>query len=164
MQNLRVASAVVIRRAQPADARVVAELLHAFNLEFEAYTPGVDVLAERLGGLLAGDDLMALLAGRPAIGVAVLTFRPGIWEPGPVALLEELYVAPDRRNEGAGTALLGEAMAVAAGRGAPYLEIQVDEIDVDARRFYERHGFSNTEEGSDVPLLYYWRRVGPAPA
>jgi hypothetical protein len=26
-----------------------------------------------------------------------------------------------------------------------------------ARRFYERHGYTNTEPGRDEPLLYYYR-------
>jgi hypothetical protein len=35
----------------------------------------------------------------------------------------------------------------------------VDEGDVDARRFYEAHGFSNTEPGEDERLLYYFRTL-----
>jgi hypothetical protein len=30
-------------------------------------------------------------------------------------------------------------------------------VDVDARRFYEAHGFTNTEPGQTEPLLYYCR-------
>jgi hypothetical protein len=44
-------------------------------------------------------------------------------------------------------------------RGGEALEINVDAGDVDARRFYERHGYRNTEQGSDVPLLYYFREL-----
>jgi hypothetical protein len=41
------------------------------------------------------------------------------------------------------------------------LEINVDGQDADARRFYERHGYTNTEPGQDEPMLYYYRRLGP---
>ena len=35
----------------------------------------------------------------------------------------------------------------------------MDEVDVDARRFYERHGFSNTEPGGTDRMLYYEREL-----
>ena len=38
------------------------------------------------------------------------------------------------------------------------MHIGVDEVDTDTRRFYERHGFVNIEEGVDYRMLYY---VGP---
>jgi len=147
------------RVADPADAAVVAELLHDFNVEFGTPTPGVEVLTERLRALLARDDIVALLAGEPAVAVALLTFRPGPWYPGPVGLLEELYVRPDLRGRGIGHAVLERAMAVARERGTQELQINVDEGDTGARRFYERHGFSNTEPGQADRLLFYFRTL-----
>ena len=78
-----------------------------------------------------------------------------------MALLDELYVVPALRGQGIGSALLDRAEAVARQRGAEVLEINVDGEDVDARRFYERHGYTNTEPGQDEPMLYYYRRLGP---
>lgn len=147
------------RLATPADAVVVAELLDAFNREFSTPTPGADALAERLRRLLARDDVAALLAGDPPVAVALLTFRPSVWDAGPVALLEELYVRPDLRGRGIGRAVLETAMALARERGSRTFEINVDEGDAGARRFYEAHGFANTEPGEDERLLYYHRRL-----
>ena len=45
-------------------------------------------------------------------------------------------------------------------RGGELLEINVDGDDTDARRFYERHGYVNSEPGEDQPLLYYYRERG----
>ena len=147
------------RVATPDDAAVAAQMLHDFNVEFDTPTPGPDVLAERLRGLLARDDVAVLLGGDPPVAIALLTFRPGVWAAGPVALLEELYVRPGMRGEGIGHTVLERAMALARERGSETFEINVDEDDTDARRFYEAHGFSNTEPGRTDRLLYYFREL-----
>ena len=149
-----------LREATAAEVEVVAELLDAFNREYHTPTPGPAVLADRLGRLLADGRVIAVVAGRPAIAVALMTLRANVWYEGSVALLDELYVVPALRGQGIGSALLGRAEAVARQRGAEVMEINVDGQDVDARRFYERHGYTNTEPGQDEPMLYYYRTLG----
>jgi GNAT superfamily N-acetyltransferase len=146
-----------VRLATPADAGTVAALLDDFNREFDTPTPGTEVLAGRLERLLAGDDMAAILTGDPAIGVALISFRPSVWYTGGVATLDELYVRPDLRNRRYGHALLEAVCALVRDRGAGSLEINVDGEDVDAQRFYERHGFSHTEPGNTEPMYYYYR-------
>ncbi len=146
--------------ADAAQAEVVAGLLDAFNREFDAPTPGVAVFADRLSRFLAGGDLIALLAGKPPVGLALLSLRPNACYDGPVAVLDELYVAPEFRNRGMGSTLLAYAETEVRRRGGELLEINVDGVDIDARRFYERHGYSNSEPGDDQPLLYYYRELG----
>lgn len=145
--------------AGPADAGTVAVLLDAFNREFDTPTPGPAELAPRIGRLLSGGSVLALLTGTPAVGVAVLTLRPNVWYDGPVALLDELYIAPDRRGQGLGSDLLAAVETAARQRGAELLEINVDSDDTGARRFYERHGYANTEPGREDSLLYYFREL-----
>jgi len=148
------------RRATPADATTVATLLDAFNREYDVATPGVATLAARLARLLAGADLVALLAGEPAAGVAVLTFRPTVWYEGPVAVLDELYVVPALRGRRIGAALLAAVEETTRARGGELVEINVDGDDLGARRFYERHGYANTQPGATDQLLYYFRELG----
>lgn len=147
------------RTATEADAEVVARLLHDFNTEFDTPSPGVEVLARRLGHLLAGDRTWAMLAGDPAVGVALVTLRPNVWCEGPVALLDELYVAPAHRNGGLGTALIELLVATARRHRVGLIEINVDEGDVDARRFYERHGFTLIEPTTGERALYYHQEM-----
>jgi GNAT superfamily N-acetyltransferase len=146
-----------VRKATASDAVVVAELLDAFNREFDTPTPGTEVLATRLRRLVGEDQLLVLLCGEPPAGVAVLSFRPSLWYEGSVATLDELYVRPDLRGRRYGHAMLEAAGTLSKQRGADTLEINVDGEDVDARRFYEAHGFSNTEPGATEPMFYYYR-------
>jgi GNAT superfamily N-acetyltransferase len=148
-----------VRVAELGDAGVVAQMLHDFNLEFDAPTPGPSLLAERLRPMLSRDDVVVLLAGDPAAGVALLTFRASVWDSGPVALLEELYVQPDVRRHGIGHTLLERAVALAEARGSQTFEINVDEGDADARRFYEAHGFSDLQPETNERALYYSRSL-----
>jgi GNAT superfamily N-acetyltransferase len=148
------------RIASAEEASVVAALLDRFNREFDAPTPGVDVLRPRLQRLLAGGRVLAFLVGEPALGVALVTLRPNVWYAGPVALLDELYVVPAQRRRGLGTALLKAAETACQERRAELLEINVDGEDTDARRFYERHGYVNHEHGQTQPQLYYSRVLG----
>ena len=147
------------RLARVNDAEVVAGLLHDFNVEFDAPTPGVEVLASRLRMLLAGERTLAIIAGRPAVAVALVTLRPNVWYEGPVALLDELYVAPDSRGRGIGSEIVDLLLSVAGERAVALVEINVDEGDTDARRFYERHGFAGTSPGSTERALYYYREL-----
>jgi GNAT superfamily N-acetyltransferase len=46
-------------------------------------------------------------------------------------------------------------------RGCELLEINVDGDDTDARRFYERHGYTDRDPGRTDPELYYHRDLVP---
>lgn len=148
------------RAATVAEASIVAELLDSFNREFNIPSPGPVVLTARLERLLSGGEVMALLAGEPAVGTAVVTLRPNVWCEGRVALLDELYVVPAQRRRRIGTALLKAAEGLCRQRGGELLEINVDGEDADARRFYERHGYSNRDPGQTQPQLCYHRDLG----
>lgn len=141
------------------DAEVAGALLHDFNVEFDTPTPGVAAVATRLRALLTTDSTFAILAGSPAVGIALVTLRSNVWYPGPVALLDELYVVPARRNEGFGSAMVQLMMVECRARGVELVEINVDESDVDAQRFYRRHGFSDVDPDSGERSSYFLQEL-----
>lgn len=152
-----------VRVATVLDAPVVGGLLRDFNEEFEAPGPTAAELTTRFASLLALPDVIVVLAeadGLPdAVGFALLTLRPTPYYDGPLAQLEELYVRPPLRDRGIGTIVLDEALRLVRERGAGEMLINVDEVDVDTRRFYERHGFVNVEAGTDSRMLCYLREL-----
>ena len=145
-----------VHRATPEGADEVARLLHDFNTEFDAPSPGVPVLADRLSRLLQGPGTLAYLVGEPADGVALLTLRTNVWFSGQVALLDELYVRPARRGHGLGTAMIQRVLADAPTMRIDSIEIHVDAPDVDAQRFYERHGFHGIQPDTRDRAYYYY--------
>jgi GNAT superfamily N-acetyltransferase len=147
-----------IRRAEPTDADAVGKLLHDFNSEFGEPTPGRRVLAERVRELLSGSETMVLLGGRGPHGLAVLRFRPAIWEEALECYLAELYVVPERRGQGLGRALLEAAIELARAEGATHMDLGTSEDDVAARALYESLGFSNREGKPDGPVNYFYER------
>jgi GNAT superfamily N-acetyltransferase len=116
-------------------------------------------LTTRLRSLLAGSDVIAFLAGDPAVAVALLTLRPNLWYDGPIVVVDELYVAPKARERGFGSALLVAVESLTRERGGQLIEIAVDGADTDAHRFYERHGYTSMAAGQDQPSFYYQRSV-----
>ena len=146
------------RLAELPDVPAIARLLHDFNIEFDTPSPEPDVLAERLNRLLAGDSMFAVLAGLDPVGVGLVSLRPNVWYTGRVALLDELVVVPPLRGQGIGSRILQRVVEVARELGAELVEINVDEGDVDAQRFYTRHGFEGDGSTSER-ALYFWREL-----
>jgi len=144
-----------VRTAVVEDAALVAQLLYDFNREFDEPTPSVDELAERVAGLIAGDETVMLLVNEKPDGLAVLRFRPALWSRGLECYLAELYVRPSARGRGLGRALMQATLQQARNRGADTMEIGVDEPDLVARHLYESMGFSNDSGGSGPVMFLY---------
>ena len=89
-----------------------------------------------------------------------MTLRPNVWYDGPVALLDELYVVPERRGQGIGSEMIELFVAECRARHVGLIEINVDESDVDAQRFYRRHGFSDVDPDSGERASYFLQELG----
>lgn len=145
---------LMVRLAGPRDAALVAHLLHAFNVEFETPTPTASEFETRFEVLLWRDDIRVWVAetathpGGVPLGFLFATHRASPYHPGGIAQVEELYAVPTRRGTGIGTALMGALDAWVARHAVGEVHINVDEVDTDARRFYERHGFSHLDPTS----------------
>ncbi|SDS23589.1 GNAT family N-acetyltransferase [Corynebacterium timonense] len=148
----------MIRLARRDDAPALATLLRDFNAEFGSAAPGHSELAGRFGRLLATPAAFAVLAD-PDVGFALVTLRPTPYWDGPLAVLDELYVRPAHRSGGVGSLLLARAEEELTRRGCRELHINVDAEDTGARRFYERHGYSNRDPESGSEMYAYLREL-----
>ena len=149
-----------VRLARIEDAAAVGRMLEDFAREFETPTADATTLTRRVGALLERDEAIvpfAEAAGEPA-GFGILIARPTTFVDGLASYLEELYVIPRLRGMRIGSSLIELAMREARGRGVEVMEIGVDEPDVEAMRFYERHGFSNRAAPGSEERMFLFER------
>ncbi len=150
---------LTVRRAGPEDAPHVARLLHDFNTEYRrlhAGGAGADRSAGRPARRRARSPSCS--AARDPTASRCCDFRPALWTSTLDAYLEELYVAPARRGEGLGRALLDATLQAAREAGAKFIHLGTSEDDTAALGLYESSGFTNREGDPDGPLMLFYER------
>ncbi|MFC7328801.1 GNAT family N-acetyltransferase [Marinactinospora rubrisoli] len=149
-------SDIQIRRAVAADVPDIVAMLADDELGSTREAP--DDLAPYLEAFAVVDaDPREFLAvaerdGR-IVGTLQLTFLPGLLNRGGTrAQIEAVHVVADARGLGLGTALVSWAVEEARRRGCWTVQLTSNAVRVDARRFYERLGFTASHVGFKLPL------------
>ena len=83
-------------------------------------------------------------------GKRVGTVGAGPGEVDGAAALTALWVEPAFRGQGVGSALVDAVVDWARGKGCNQVLLWVTEVNEDARRLYERHGFAGTGRATEV--------------
>jgi GNAT superfamily N-acetyltransferase len=131
------------RHAAVADRDRVVELL-ALQLAEHSLQPPRDALEAAVDRLVREPSLGFVLvadAGGALVGLAAVSWVFSLEHGGRAAWLEELYVLPERRGAGVGTALLAAACADAGAGGARAIDLEIEAGHERAASLYERHGF-----------------------
>lgn len=134
-----------ITRLQAADQDAVVSLLVAQVKEhrFPSKSEGVAQVAARiLSDEQYGFFLVARM-GSDIIGVAYVSTIMSVEHGGPVGWLEELYVSPEHREQGVGSALLKAVLEQAREAGLIAIDLEVDVEHQRAESLYTRFGFRN---------------------
>jgi ribosomal protein S18 acetylase RimI-like enzyme len=152
------AMAMDIRLGTTDDAHLVGRMLHEFSAEYGWTDPPAEQAAALAGPQLASGEIAVLFAGDEPAGFAQLRFHLSLYEPGPDACLEELWVRPHARGAGIGRALLDASMELSRERGATRMELNTSVDDVAALSLYASAGFTNHEGGPDGPSMLYYER------
>jgi ribosomal-protein-alanine N-acetyltransferase len=120
---------VTLRVATAHDAGAILRIDAVCFDEFWRYD------AEHVTAALAGGRGALAEAGGEAIGYTLSTLY------GAEATVGRLAVVPARRREGVGSALVADAVAFAAGRGAAAVTLCTQEANAASRGLYRRAGF-----------------------
>jgi GNAT superfamily N-acetyltransferase len=132
-----------VYRATIADADDVLELM---QMQFIDHRIGFEIsrLRSAISHLLApegpGFILIARHEGRP-LGFAAVSFAWTLEHGGKSAWLDELYVVPQNREEGTGTALLDAVLTEASSHSCLAIDLEVDKEHQRAEHLYKRKGF-----------------------
>ena len=132
-----------VRASRPADVDTLYPACVAM------YTEEVGVSPEDHGGAALYRARVAQLVARgwsfARIENGRVLFKAEIAAASPHACqVQGVYVAPDRRGEGLGTAGMAAVVDLALTHIAPVVSLYVNEHNVAARRVYERVGFRQT--------------------
>ena len=105
---------------------------------------------------ITDDRGVFLVAGEDPVGFAQATPGDDVWH------LARIYVAPDRRGEGIGTALLDRIESALADRGVTRYELAVLSENAVGIGFYESRGLECFDERAielaGVETTEYWYR------
>ena len=133
-----------IRAASPADAPALHSMMQALaRLEqaLPALRSDAAALARALGAQPpACHALIAEVDGRPCGYLSYTLGHSSSRAAAPTLLLDDLYVAPDQRSLGTGSALMAAAMRIAAERGCHQMRWTVETANTRAMAFYRRLG------------------------
>ncbi len=148
-----------IRPLAPADVSALSAALAALPL-LQRYGRTADAIARDLASAPSRDESVLVLDEGGACGLAWFTTSGALGSGGYLRLLA---VATATQCRGAGGRLLAAfEAAVATASADAYL--LVSDFNVDAQRFYTRHGYRHVgvlprKVLPDVDELLYWKRL-----
>lgn len=139
--------ALDIRQAGPPQQAAAFELLKRFFIE-EGFETPLAQLYESLGAMLVHPGTTVFLAWQAevAVGVATVRYTPSL-EHGLYAEVEDLYLLPEARGQGAARALVDACCDWCRAQGCTTVEVCITpeaEASHGLSRFYEKLGFADT--------------------
>lgn len=133
---------MLIRKATPEDVAIIRKLEHETETAAHWAEREYDALfaagAPRRVALLAAEE-----ADAEIVGFVIARCAADEWE------IENVVVAPEQRRRDVGSALVREAVQEARRSGAVSVLLEVRESNADARRLYEKIGFSQVGRRPD---------------
>jgi ribosomal protein S18 acetylase RimI-like enzyme len=137
----------MIRQAVPADLEALLWLLTSFskeagtNLGREHLLAGLEpMLNNQELGLVFVAELETML-----VGYAVIGWGWGIESGGKEALIDEVFVLKNRRNQGIGAKMLTEVMAHLEKHNTKAVFLETEAQNPNSRKLYQNLGFETED-------------------
>ena len=147
---------ITIRRATGDDIQAIVDMLADDPLGATRESPS-DLAPYRVAfaAIDANPHQLLLVAERESqvIGTAQLSFMPGLSHRGMLrADIEAVRIHADARGDGLGSTLITRCIDEARAHGCGMIQLTSNASRVDARRFYERLGFTASHIGFKMSL------------
>lgn len=140
-----------IRLATENDAPAIGALIHALDAHYRGLThaPAITAATQMVRHTIAtreGAHFVLAIAESGPVGLAIFAIlRPGRDLKG-VLYVKEIFVRPEARGQGVGTALLRFLKAEAQRRGIGRIDLTTDPDNRGAQRLYARLGGERLEK------------------
>jgi len=136
-------AALRVGRATRRDAPTIVALIRALA-DYERLADECRATTDRIRrdgfGRRRCFEALICRRGITAVGFALYFFTYSTFMARPTLYLEDLFVLPDARGQGAGRALLSALARIAVGRGCGRMEWTVLDWNTPSIRFYESLG------------------------
>jgi ribosomal protein S18 acetylase RimI-like enzyme len=137
----------MIRQAVPADLEALLWLLTSFSKE-AGTNLGREHLLAGLEPLLSNQDLGLVFVAEletMLVGYAVIGWGWGIESGGKEALIDEVFVLKNRRNQGIGAKMLTEVMAHLEKHNTKAVFLETEAQNPNSRKLYQNLGFETED-------------------
>jgi GNAT superfamily N-acetyltransferase len=147
---------IEIRAAHRGDLKAIVEMLLLDSIAAPLEEPGITAAQIEAFETIAAhpdNEIVVAQVGGDVVGTLQLTFIPGLSFQGAWrAQVEGVRVRHDMRNQQIGTRLMEWVIGRARDRGCRLIQLSSNKKRLDARRFYERLGFSASHVGMKLYL------------
>jgi ribosomal protein S18 acetylase RimI-like enzyme len=137
----------MIRQAVPADLEALLWLLTSFSEE-AGTNLGREHLLAGLEPLLSNQDLGLVFVAEletMLVGYAVIGWGWGIESGGKEALIDEVFVLKNHRNQGIGAKMLSEVMAHLEKHNTKAVFLETEAQNPNSRKLYQNLGFETED-------------------
>lgn len=101
-----------------------------------------EVVRDAIVRRMVAAELLVARGGESIVGFVTFGVESGVYEQDTTrGVVQNIYVVPEVRGEGVGSALLAAAEESLVESGAETVSLEVMADNDDARRFYRRHGY-----------------------
>ena len=147
---------ITVERATLEHMKILNDLMQRQFEEHEIVFTA-DILATAIQAMLEKPTLGCFLIAKEmerVIGFAAISYAWTLEHGGKSAWLDELYILPEDRNRGAGSALVEFALEEVGREGCQAMDLEVEEDHRRAERLYKRKGFKRLQRSRWVRPLY----------
>ncbi|WP_424948428.1 N-acetyltransferase family protein [Candidatus Spongiihabitans sp.] len=140
---------IEIRQATVEDAALILKFVTELAAYEKARNEVVATVVDIKNSLFCGDSTTSAVIcskGHEPIGYAVYFFNYSTWLGKPGLYLEDLYVSPEHRGIGAGTAMLKHLAKIALSKNCGRFEWSVLDWNESAIKFYQSIGAKSQQE------------------
>lgn len=139
---------ITVEKATISEVDSLIKLLSLLFTQEQEFEPNADAHKKALDILIhdpAAGDIFVLKKDFQIIGMATLLYSISTALGEKVAILEDVVILPDNRNQGLGSKFISKIIEYAKAEGCYRITLLTDSNNLSAQSFYQKLGFNKTQ-------------------